>query len=452
MADDVIDNAAVMKALQDVNKGFEALKADVDAMKKPKGRSSHDVVDRNRQDRINNDVGQSQRVLDKARHASKSAESALDRIRAARAERRPATAGALPGLPAGRRRHDPPMNHLTGKPLSGEQIKARGEYRDKFMGWLRTGRDRELIELAPQAAMQTQINEKGGFLVPFEIEKNVIQLSGVFSAMRSICDVRTITQGNSIKQPVNMQGATFGWTGELSTRTETATDDLAMLQWFLMEAFAQPKVTNILLADAEFDVEAWLNEGIAREFAEGEGVAFISGNGTNQPRGIQSYPMVANGSWAWGKFGYVPTGVAAAITDGTHNGFDALIDMVTALKREYLVNASWLSNRLTQAVLRKIKDSTGLYIWQPSITAGQPATIFGYPAETDDNIPNVGADAFPVAFGDFKQAYRIVDKSGMNMLRDEVTDKGRTIFYTTKRVGGGAKNFEAVKFLKVATA
>jgi HK97 family phage major capsid protein len=448
---DVIDNAALMKALTDVNKGFEALKADVDAMKRPRGRTSHDVIDRERNDRINNDVGRAQDVLDNARRASANADRALERIRSARVERHPAAAGLPGGQPLADRGRNPILNHLTGKALTADQIQARGDYREKFLAYLRDGDKGDVIRLAPKAAMQTQIGEKGGFLVPFEMENTVIQLSRVYSAMRSICDVRSITRGNSVKQPANMQGSTFGWTGETETKADTETDDIAMLEWFLMTAYALPETTNDLLADADFDVEAWLNEGIAREFAEGEGAAFISGTGVKQPRGIQSYSTVADASWVWGKIGFIVSGVAAAITDSTHNGFDAMIDVLTSLKREYLPNARWLSNRVTQGVLRKVKDANDNYIWQPAVALDRPATILGYPTETDDNIPNEGANLFPLMFGDFSQAYRIVDKPGMMMLRDELTKKGWTKFYTTKRVGAGVKNFEAVKFLKCST-
>lgn len=442
-----IDNAAVIKALADVTKGFEALKADIDTLKKPRGRTDTDVIDRDRIDRTNKDVGDAQAVIDKARRARVAAKETLDRIVAARGDR-PAPSGRVRRSGAVIRI----LNHLTGKPLAQDEIDARIEYREKFLAWTRDANPADIIRLAPKAAMQTQIGEKGGFLVPFEMESAVIQLGGLYSAMRSLADVRPISQGNSLKQPANLQGSSFGWTTENASRTETTTDDIGMLEWFLMECYASPKVTNLLLQDAAFDVESWLTEGISREMAEGEGLAFISGTGISQPRGIQNYTKVANASWTWGNVGYIASGVAATITDSTHNGYDAFIDMITALHRRYLPNANFMMNRVVQATIRKVKDANSNYMWQPSVTADKPATILGYPVETDDNLPNESAGVYPVMFGDYKQAYRIVDKPGMAMLRDELTDKGRTIFYTTRRTGGGMKNFEAVKFLKVATS
>jgi HK97 family phage major capsid protein len=345
------------------------------------------------------------------------------------------------------------LNQFTGAPLTGEQIQAREEYADKFFGWARNGQGgTDLQRLAPNAAyMQTQDDAKGGFFVTDEMENAIIQLSTLYSAIRGLVDVRTITRP-SLKQPANMQGATAGWVGETETRSETDADDAAMLQWFLMQQYAKPKISNDLLDDADVDMEAWLDDGIARAFATNEGASWITGSGVKAPRGIHSYTIVANASWAWGKWGYIASGVTAALTDTTHNGVDAMIDVIAGTGRPYLPNATWLMNRLTQAVIRKIKDTAGQYIWQQSISADTPSTLLGYPVETDDNMPSIAADAYPIAFGDWKQAYRIVEKAGTAMLRDPYTESGFTKFYTTRRIGGGAKNFEALKLLKIAAS
>lgn len=464
-------------ALAGVNTAVTSMRAEIDVLKKPVGRTGLDVVQREKINRINASAGRAQDVLDRARRASANAKSALariqakraagpsalDRIRAARAERpsgaggRATAAGALNSRQPRISRVLPcdwfarGLNQFNGKPLTGEQIQAREEYADKFFGWARTGKgDVDLGHLAPKAAyMQTQDDAKGGFFVTDEMESSIITLSTNYSAVRGLVDVRTITRP-SLKQPANMQGATAGWVGETASRTETNNDDAAMLQWFLMEQYAMPKISNILLQDADIDMDAWLNDGLSRAFATNEGTAWITGNGTNAPHGFLSYTMVANASWAWGKFGYLVSGVAAALTDGTHNGVDALIDVISGTKRPYLPNATWLMNRLTQSVVRKLKDTTGQYIWQQSISLDQPSTLLGYPVETDDNMPDIGANAYPIAFGDWRQAYRIVERAGTAMLRDEYTEKGFTKYYTTRRVGGGAKNFEALKFVKIS--
>lgn len=187
-------------------------------------------------------------------------------------------------------------------------------------------------------------------------------------------------------------------------------------------------------------------------FAEKEGLAFFSGDGVNSPRGISSYTMIADASYAWGKVGFKTSGVAAALSDSTHNGADAITDLVYALKQGYRTNGRFLMNRTTQAAVRKLKSKTEeLYLWQPSIQAGQPPTLLGYPVVDDDNVSDIGANAFPIWFGDFKRAYLIVDRAGIRVLRDPYTNKPYVHFYTTKRVGGGIQNFEALKALKIST-
>lgn len=173
----------------------------------------------------------------------------------------------------------------------------------------------------------------------------------------------------------------------------------------------------------------------------------------NRPRGILAYNTVANASYAWGKIGYTASGVGAALTDATHNGVDALIDLVYGLKQGYRRNARFLMNRSLQATIRKLKSKTEeLYLWQPPVQAGQPATLLGYPISDDDNMPDIAAGAFPLAFGDFRRGYLIVDRFGIRVLRDPFTNKPYVHFYTTKRVGGGVQNFEAIKLLKIAAS
>jgi HK97 family phage major capsid protein len=201
------------------------------------------------------------------------------------------------------------------------------------------------------------------------------------------------------------------------------------------------------------DIAAWLADEVSIAFSEAEGTAFISGSGVNRPRGLLSYDTVADASYAWGKLGYVVSGVAAALTDSTNNGIDALLNLVYAPKQGYRQNARFLMNRKTQSVVRKIKSKTEeLYLWQPSVQAGQPATLAGYPIVDDDNMPDIAAGVFPIAFGDFQRGYLIVDRQGVRVLRDPFTNKPYVHFYTTKRVGGGVQNFEALKLLKIGTS
>ncbi|MEJ8570749.1 phage major capsid protein [Microbaculum marinum] len=328
----------------------------------------------------------------------------------------------------------------------------RREHAQAFDRFFRKGAEAGLRDLEVKAAIRTDSDPDGGYVVPDQMEQTIDRVLGTVSAMRSISRVLSISAG-TYKKLVNQGGAAAGWVGEHDARPETATPKLSALEFPTMELYANPAATQTLLDDARIDIAAWLADEVSTTFAELEGTAFISGSGVSMPRGLLSYDTVADTSHAWGKLGFVASGVAAALTDSTHNGADALTDLVYAIRQGYRQNARFLMNRKTQAVVRKLKSKTEeLYLWQPSIQVGQPATLFGYPITDDDNMPDIGAEDVPVAFGDFQRGYLIVDRMGIRVLRDPFTNKPYVHFYTTKRVGGGVQNFEAIKLLKIAAS
>lgn len=340
------------------------------------------------------------------------------------------------------------LGGTPAKPISAE----RRAYSQAFNDWFRSGdNERELKALAVKAAMQTDSSGDGGYLVPEEMESAIDRVATTVSAMRSLAQVMSIGTG-TYKKLVGQGGAGYGWVGERQSRIETDTPTLEELAFTVMEIYANPAATQTMLDDARVDVGAWLGGEVDIVFAEQEGAAFVSGNGANKPRGILAYDTVANASWTWKKLGYIASGVAAALTDGSNNGLDALLSVVYGTKPTYRMGASWLMNRSTMATVRKIKDTTGQYLWQPSVQVGQPATLLGYPLVDDDNMSDIGANAFPIAFGDFRRGYLILDRTGTRVLRDPFTNKPYVHFYTTKRVGGGVQNFEAIKLLKIAAS
>ncbi|RWK12896.1 MAG: phage major capsid protein [Mesorhizobium sp.] len=328
---------------------------------------------------------------------------------------------------------------------------AKKEYATAFNKFFRRGVEAGLNDLAVKASMKTDSDPDGGYVVPDQMESTIDRVLSTVSAMRGLARVISISS-SVYKKLVNQGGASGGWVGERESRSETNTPTLSALDFPAMELYANPAATQTLLDDAAVDIAAWLADEVSITFAEMEGAAFISGDGVNKPRGLLSYNTVANASYAWGKLGFIATGVAADINDGTHNGVDALIDLVYSLKQGYRQNASFLMNRTLQSKVRKLKTigADAQYLWQPPIQAGQPASLLGYPVADDDNMSDVGANAFPVAFGDFQRGYLIVDRMGIRVLRDPFTNKPYVMFYTTKRVGGGVQNFEAIKLLKCA--
>jgi len=183
-------------------------------------------------------------------------------------------------------------------------------------------------------------------------------------------------------------------------------------------------------------------------FIETEGEGFISGNGVSRVKGIiDSALMVADASWEYGKTGYIAGGHASLL-----NNADKLTDLQHALKPVYRQNGTWLMNDTTFAVIRKMKNGEGDYLWRQGLEAGAPEVLLGKPVEIDDNMPDIGAGLYPIAFGDFKKAYRIIDHvNGIRVLRDPYSSKGYVLFYSVKRLAAGISNYQALKFMKIAT-
>lgn len=335
----------------------------------------------------------------------------------------------------------------------GRDAQASRRAVSAFGDFAKTGSPEAMAALMPQAAMSTDDSSKGGFLVPAEVASTIIGRQLDFSPMRRLATV-VQSSSDSYEQLVNAGGSTASWVGERESRPETSSPGLIRVAVTAHEIYANPSVTQTLLDDARFDVGDFVSTSIAEEFSLKEGAAFVSGDGVKKPRGFLSYETPVTTDDATRPFGtlqYVPSGVAAALSDATHNGIDALSDLIYKLKAGYRTNARWLMNSATAATIRKLKSKTEeLYLWQPPVQAGQPPALLGYPVEFDENMPDIGAGNFPIAFGDFRRGYLIVDRTNVRVLRDPFTNKPFVMFYTTKRVGGGLLHSSAIKLLKIA--
>ncbi len=321
------------------------------------------------------------------------------------------------------------------------------EHKKGFGGYLRKGAEDGLLDLEKKALVGNS-DPDGGFLMTREMDDQIDRILTQDVAMRRLATVRQVG-GQSWKKMVNVGGAGYRWAGETEESQESGTPTLRELEFPVHKLEAEPLATADSLEDAFTDLEAWLSDEVSIAFTEGESASFINGDGTKRPRGILSYDTVANGSYQWGKVGFVKSGKAADFADT--NPSNKLFDLVHALKRGYRNGASWLTNDLTLSSIRKFKDGQGNYLWTPGLQEGVASTLLGYGVEIDDNMPDVGANAFPIAFGNFQRAYVIVDRRGMAVLRDPYTKKGWVKFYTTRRVGGGIQNFEAIKLMKIAS-
>lgn len=328
--------------------------------------------------------------------------------------------------------------------------------------YLRTGQElfngRHLRELQRGAfdarALQTQLGADGGYLVHPEHSTGPIEtLMQELSPMRDLAEVRSISAA-SYKEPFDVRGETATWVGEIAARPETDTPSLVEIETVAMELYANPKASQTMLDDASIDVESWLAERVADAFALKETIAFMSGDGVNKPRGILAYDKVADASWSWGKVGYIATGAAGAFPtpSSTVNGYDKLMDLIYALKAGMRSQAKFQGNRTTIAKIRQLKDPEGRFVYVPREDVAKYDKLLGYDFVESEQMPDIGSGTFSVAFGDWKRAYRIVDRVGMTVLRDPYSSKPWVEFYTRKRVGGGVKNFEAFKLLKFAAS
>ncbi|MDP4021419.1 phage major capsid protein [Methylobacterium sp. NEAU 140] len=398
--------------LDDLAAAFEAFKETNDArLGQIEGRLSADVLTEEKLARID-------AALDAAR-------TRLDRISLDRAR--------------------PPLGRIGGQ-AGGHGEPAAGEHKAAFDLYVRAGESAGLKRLEAKA-LSAGSGPDGGYLVPGSLERTVLARLGTISPIRSIAGVQQIS-GGQYKRAVAVGAPVTGWAAETAPRPQTDGPALSEIAFPAMELYAMPAATQTLLDDAVVDVDAWLAGEIETAFAEQEGVAFVTGNGVSRPRGFLSSDTVANAAWAPGKLGFVATGAAGAFP--TTNPADVLFDLVYALRAGYRQNAGFVMNRRVQSAIRKFKDADGTYLWQPALAAGRPATLAGFPVTEAEAMPDLAAGSLSVAFGDFRRGYLVVDRTGLRVLRDPYSAKPYVLFYTTKRVGGGVQDFDAIKLLKFA--
>ena len=357
----------------------------------------------------------------------------------------------------------------AGAANGGNETVEAMAYRNAFIAWVRNPRDQHTQHRARETAKAlqtramgdddfetratqtvTSTGSAGGFALPEVIDRAIARLALDVSPIRQIATVRTVGSPD-YKELFDVNGSSFEWVGEGDTRSQTNTGDLAEVTPTFGGASARPRASEESLDDLFFNVEQWLIDSSAEAIAAGEGAAFVGGNGTNRPTGFLAGPTpvtTADASRAFGTLQYIASGQAAAMPTSA----DVFLDMVYSMRARYRANARWVTSKLVIAALRKYKDSTGQYLWQPAMAAGQPDSFMGYGVTEAEDMPAVAANAFPLAFGDFREGYLIVDRVGMRMTRDEITLPGFVQFYIRKRVGGRIRNSQAIKLLKIAAS
>lgn len=336
---------------------------------------------------------------------------------------------------------------LQKLPTGFAKADPAAEARQALRHWMTTG------QIPETRSMAITPDPSGGFLVPQDLDRTIQDQLVTVSPFRGLATVATSTTGD-YEAIVGVRGASSGWAGETSTRAQTDTPQFEKIRPVIGEIHARAPVTSWLLDDAAFSVEQYLADHVVTEFAMREGEAFITGNGVIQPRGLLTYEInaLADANRPTHEIQYIPTGNGSGFpaTDAA----DVLINLAYALAPAYRANARWIMNSNTAAVVRKFKDGDGRYMWADALTAGTPNLLLGYPVVMVEDMPDIAAGEHPIAFGDFRRAYRIVDKGQPRVIRDEYSRKheGLVEFFWKRRVGGCLADGQAVKLLRVAAA
>lgn len=312
-------------------------------------------------------------------------------------------------------------------------------------GYLRRGHEVELKSFSGAVAAD------GGYAVPREIDGVIDATLKAVSPIRSIANVVRVGSAG-YRKLVTQNGVASGWAAETASRPETDTPTFNEIVPSFGDLYANPAATQTMLDDAQFDVEGWLAGEIANEFAKAEGSAFVTGNGTDKPKGFLTGAIAAtsDATRAFGTLQYIASGAAGAFA--ASNPENKLIELIHALRAPYRQGAVWVMNSSTLATIRKFKTSDGAFIWQPGLSAGQPDTLLGYPVVEAEDMPDIAANSLSVAFGNFKAGYLIAERGETAILRDPFSNKPYVHFYATKRLGGAVSNSEAIKLMKFAAS
>ncbi len=337
-----------------------------------------------------------------------------------------------------------------GRPALSARAEVEAPHQKAFNAYLRSGDDDGLRGLTLEGkAMSTAVAADGGYLVDPQTADRIRSMLFATSSLRSIANVVQV-EATSFDVLVDRSEVGSGWATEVAATTETATPIIERISIKLHELAAMPKASQRLLDDSAFDVEGWLAEKIATRFIRAEAAAFINGDGIDKPKGILLPTKVADATWTWGNIGYVPTGAAADFA--TTNPADCIINLVYALGADYRANGTFLMNSKTVGAVRKMRDADGRFLWSDGLAAGEPARLMGYPVVVSEDMPDIAANAYAVAFGDFRSAYTIAERPDLRILRDPFSAKPNVLFYANKRVGGDITDFAAVKLLKIAVS
>ena len=334
------------------------------------------------------------------------------------------------------------VSRAATRPLIGGASALSPEVKGFVDGYLRKGLDAEL------KSVSGAVLGDGGYAVPREIDAVISATLLKLSPIRGIAQIVQVGSAG-YRKLITTGGTASGWVSETAARPMTNTPTFVEIVPPSGDLYANPAASQAMLDDAAFNLEAWLGNEISMEFARAEGAAFINGSGTNQPRGFLGAPtsLLTDATRPFGTVQHAVSGNAATL--GTNPELK-LIDLVHSLKAAHRQGATWVMNSSTLAEVRKLKASDGSFLWQPGIAEGQPDRLIGYPVVEAGDMPDIAANAFPIAFGNFRAGYLIAERSATSILRDPFTNKPFVHFYAVKRIGGQVLDSEAIKLLKIS--
>ena len=336
-----------------------------------------------------------------------------------------------------------------------ESSKENEEHKTVFTGWMRHGREDGLAAIEAKA-LNIAAPADGGYAVPEDLDRELTGQLRNLSTIRQLANNVRSASPTRYRKLISVHGSAATWVGETSSRPETSSPKLAEIAPPGGELYANPSATQWMLDDAAFDAAEWLVNELADQFSLSEGAAFVSGDGTNKPKGFLTHTIntSSDGAREFGDLMMLKTGVAGdfiASTSST-NPVDSFISTVMSLAPGYRANATWVMNSATLERVRRFKDSDGNFIWRPGAERGQPSLLLGHPVLEDPNMPDVATNTYPIAFGDWQRGYTVVDHmAGTRLLRDPFTNKPYVHFYTTRRVSGGVGDSNAIRLLATRT-
>lgn len=319
-----------------------------------------------------------------------------------------------------------------GGTVRTDEENAASEYKDAFFAWTRM--DKEAFTGDRKNVLQVSDDKSAGYLAPKEFVAEILKGIVEMSPMRSLVTVRS-TGNRAVQLPRRTGRPAWTWVGETEKRPDAGDLEYGLDDIPIHEGNFRVFVSQQMLEDAEFNLEDEIREAVIEGAGEVEGQVIISGNGHKKPQGILAASGYVN----------VNSGLAADITA------DNLIDLKYAIKTGYARNGSYILNRSTLGKVRKMKDGNGQYLWASGLAAGRANTIDGEPYSEMPDMPNVGAGLKPVAFGDWKKAYTLVDRVEMSVMRDPYTmaEYGQVVFNWRRRYGGAVRLAEAYSVLTV---